>query len=80
MKNFDIDFILTFDEKPQQMLNSRVSSETLETESGLTEHVLSFLNEDEKQELKKVSCCIFAEANQLPKWFLECNGKLWFNQ
>lgn len=76
-----IEFIYTFEDRGQEFLQTpQYTLDDLSNEENLKGLALSLLNEEEQAELIKVSCCVNGlTANELPKWYLECNGKLWFN-
>lgn len=72
----EIQFIFTFDELEQVMINSEISEESLSTMDGLISHAMTALKPKEKKNLIKISCCVFGDV-QPPNWFMQENGKVW---
>lgn len=76
-----IQFIYTFESKPQNSAIFPVNMSTLDNVKAVKELALSYLSNEEKQELVKISCCVDVEdtfVENPPQWYLDCNGKLWF--
>lgn len=77
----EIQFIYTFSKGPQRMLDVPFTPELLASEETLKAFAKSCLNDAEKKDLVKVSTCVYFNHGpeiELPDWFWECNGKLWF--
>ena len=76
-----IEFIYTYNEKPQEIVSYPFVLPILESEETLIEYALSDLSDEEKKQLVKISSCVYFENKgevDLPNWFNECNGKLYF--
>lgn len=72
----EIQFIYTFDELEQVMINSEISEESLSSMDGLISNAMSALKPKEKKNLIKISCCVFGDV-QCPEWYMNENGKVW---
>jgi len=80
-KKMKIEFIYTYNEKPQEIVSYPFVLPILQDKETMLKFALSDLSEDERQQLVKISTCIYFENEgeiELPKWFNECNGKLYF--
>ena len=79
----NIDLIYTFDEINQLFAFMPLEMNQIEDEATLKEYVTESLTPEQRQELIKISCCVITDNTEdipnLPDWFMECNGKLWFN-
>ena len=75
-----IQFIFTFFEGESQIQNTKISLNNLQTEEQMKATAIADLTLDEAADLCKISCCIEATREELPEWYLNCNGKLWFNE
>lgn len=76
-----IELIYTYSNLPQKIVAYPFVLPILENKSTFVAFTLSDLIDEEKQQLIKISACIYFEnepEQTLPKWFNECNGKLWF--
>lgn len=74
-----IEFILTYFVGEQEFIKTTISFEQLQSEETLKELILEQLTEEQRELLVKVSCCAYAELSELPDWYMQANGKLWFN-
>jgi len=75
-----MELIYTFDESEQEIIKTEVPVTFLEHKEKLSEYLTRRLTIKELDDLVKISCCAFVnDKNELPGWFLDCNGKLWFN-
>jgi hypothetical protein len=76
-----IEFIYTYNEKPQEIVSYPFVLPILQDKETLVKFATSDLSEEERQQLVKISTCVYFENEgeiELPKWFNECNGKLYF--
>lgn len=74
-----IELILTYFVGEQEFFTTEIHSEQLQTEDTLKNLILEQLNEEQRDLLCKASCCVETENDNLPNWYMEANGKLWFN-
>jgi hypothetical protein len=72
----NIQYIFTFDELEQVMIDSEISEESLATMDGLISNAMSALKPKEKRNLIKISCCTYGE-NPPPDWYMKEKGKVW---
>ena len=73
-----VEIIFTFDNSPQQMGSAFVTTEQLDDKKEFFKAVTACLEDNEKETLVKISCCISGASIPNPKhWYLECNGKFW---
>jgi hypothetical protein len=56
----------------------RLPKTAMENERNFLVVALDPLREDEMQNLVKISACVSMEIEP-PKWYMECNGKFYFN-
>ncbi len=71
-----IEFIYTFDEGEQKIEMHPFVLQIMESKESLFEFATSILNDTEKANLVKISCCVyFAKDVTLPEWYHERNGK-----
>lgn len=76
-----IEFIYTYDEKPQEIIDYPFVLPILQNKEPLVKFALTDLSEEERRHLVKISTCVYFENEGnivLPDWFNHCNGKLWF--
>lgn len=76
-----IEFIYTYNEKPQEIVSYPFVLPILESKETLIEYALSDLSDEEQHQLVKISSCVYFDNKgevDLPDWFNECNGKLYF--
>lgn len=89
-----IQFIYTFKEKEQEILEYPVQrrseaheydfytiEDVLKSKESLSEYALNEFNDEEKNDLIKISCCVYLENGpdfEEPEWYKKCNGRLWF--
>ena len=76
-----IEFIYTFEDRPQSIVQYPFDIAILETEERMKMFATAMLSPEEYLSLIKISCCIYTDGNEIeePEWFVKCNGKLWFN-
>ncbi len=70
-------FIFTYEIRGQEFLNLEIQPEHLKSEQSLFDKITEDFQEDEKNDLFKISCCVNAEVENLPEWYLQSNGKMW---
>lgn len=77
-----IEFILTYNSKPQEIFEYPFINPILTDKQTLFDFATAYLSNEEKQELIKISSCVLIDGGkfELPKWFVECNGKLYFKK
>jgi len=63
----------------QFFIETEIMPENLTSEEKLKQVIYSLLTTEEINQLCKVSCSIATEKENLPNWYIEANGKLWFN-
>lgn len=76
-----IEFIYTYENRPQEIAKGEIENlDMLQSEDALKKFATEGMEPSELAELKKISCCVYHDAEEviLPNWFLNCNGKLWF--
>jgi hypothetical protein len=72
-----IEFINTYNEKEQDYFTTTATLKDLENKGNLIALATNGLTKKVKKDLIKISCCIETEnISEIPKWFLECNGKI----
>lgn len=71
--------IYTFVEREQDIIETDVPETFLNTKEKLSEYLTRRLSTEEQNELLKISCCAYADKDELPNWYFDCNGKLFFN-
>lgn len=78
-----VQYIFTFEELEQEYVNTEftegvdVSNLSL---NDLIDHAAASLKDKEKSNLVKISCCIMGDKKDLPEWYIEANGKIWFDE
>ena len=78
-----IDIIYTFEESDQEFKTVSITPDQLENEETLKEYVTNLITPKEKEELIKVSTCLMLKENEdfeIPQWFIDAWGKLWFKE
>jgi len=78
---FKIQFIFTF-EKSEQVITrfNPIPSSFLTDKNNFLAFAMLQLNREEQAELIKISSCIQCDnVNDLPSWFVKCNGKFWLD-
>lgn len=79
-----IQLIYTFEKREQLIREYPVLNlSALQSKNNLINFAFANINDDSKKELIKISCCIFFESEpaiDLPKWYDECQGKIWFEK
>lgn len=74
----NFEFILTFDGRPQQFVDSPFTEDAMRSEQAMFDHVCKELAGDEIADLRKISSCIYMyDGRELPAWYKECNGKIY---
>lgn len=71
-----IDVILSYESKPQQYWEKVNSSLQFLSKEEFANEILQ--QTSWADELAKISVCAYIEPYYLPKWYLDCNGKLYF--
>jgi hypothetical protein len=84
MKTITVEFICSFNERSQQIINEDISEIKAQEILRSKEKLFNFatedqLSEEEKQDLYKISTCFYGDLEDItpPDWYMECNGKLW---
>ncbi len=72
-----IEFIYSFNESMQEFTEFDLTPEAIESPWNLAQFATAGMSKDELNDLYKISCCIYGDFNP-PAWFMECNGKLYF--
>ena len=72
----ELELILTYEDKPQDFLNLFCDDSTLKDEQTFFDFATNELSEEKKENLCKISTWAITDKEP-PKWFIECNGKLW---
>lgn len=74
-----IQFIYTFENRPQSFLTFPFVEPILQDIETLFKFAITPLDKDDLQELVKISSAIIFDDDkfELPLWYIECNGKLW---
>ena len=74
-----LELIYTF-ENGQDFLIKEIPETFLKAKEKLSEYLTRGVPDNNKNNLVKISCCaIGVTKKDLPDWFLEANGKLYFN-
>ncbi len=76
-----IQFIYTFKNLKQKIVDFPFQYSNMKSRKELIEFATSNLKETEKQDLLKISSCIYINEKthiNIPKWYLDCDGKFWF--
>lgn len=76
MKTHDIQIILTYEDKDQEVIETEVTEDQLHEEAAFDQ----FIKEKAQDGLIKASCCVYASAEELPDWYMECNGKRYYDE
>jgi len=81
-----IQYIYTFDTtntskevERQTILNASANEHDLSSKPDLIANAINCLTDEEKQSVIKISCCLEADKDDCPEWFLSCNGKIWLD-
>ena len=79
LKIMRIEFILTYNSKPQEMVAYPFVNPILKNKQILFEFATAQLSDEEKQDLVKISSCILIDGGNFeePEWYSQSNGKLW---
>jgi hypothetical protein len=73
-----LELILSFDDRGQRFVTYPFCNAIMQDKETFFEFATSMLEDDEKQQLVKISCCIyFAAKLKDAEWYKECNGKFW---
>lgn len=78
-----IEFIYTYDNGKQEIGYYPFVLPIIQDKETMLKYALTVLTEDERQQLIKISTCIYLENEgdiELPTWYNECNGKLYFDK
>ena len=78
-----VDLIYSFAEMPQKFLKKNITQSVLNNKKLFFMWVTAHLKKVEKQNLCKISCCIYwAEKIDVEsvKWYNKANGKFWDNE
>ena len=76
----EIEFIYTYNNKPQKIVSCPFVLSILQDKETLIKYALSNLSEEERQKLVKISSCVYFEKDgniKLPSWYNEGNGKIY---
>ena len=74
----EIEFIVTFNDSPQQFFNYDYNEDALQDEQSLFDYATQELDNEDVDEIVKISTCVYGVTpDDLPSWFMDCNGKLW---
>ena len=79
MNKVYVNLILSYDKFEQDFLELTFNVDALETDQIFIDYLFSqnVLSEDYKDSLRKISICIFDTLDNIPKWILSCNGKIY---
>lgn len=78
-----LECIYTFyEDKEQEVRQYDVTKHDFKRKKDLVKFVTDPLSKHDVANLLKVSCCIITRGEKLvePKWYDNCNGKLWFDK
>ena len=78
----EIDIIYTFEELDQEFKTVSITPDQLIDEQTLKDYVTDFITPKEEEQLIKVSTCLIVKEDEqfeIPQWFIEAWGKLWFD-
>ena len=78
----EIDIIYTFEELDQEFRTVSITPDQLTDEQTLKDYVTDFITPKEEEQLIKVSTCLIVKEDEqfeIPQWFIEAWGKLWFD-
>ena len=71
-----IDLILTYNSQPQENMRKEFILEKFTDKVTFLNYVMEDLNNAEKEDLLKISTCVYIdEPIDPPDWYTECNGK-----
>jgi hypothetical protein len=77
-----IEFICSFDGMEQEVYSGPFNPEVMASKRVLSASITDELDVEHAARLNKVSCCVYSdEGENVPKpdWYMNCNGKLWYN-
>jgi hypothetical protein len=77
-----LECILTFDKKEQEIFSCDILPEALKSKTTLLDFIFNQLTQSEKAELVKISCCLYGENkthSDIPQWYILMNGKYWLD-
>ena len=76
-----IEFIFTFNDRPQEIKQYPFADSILKDKKSLFEFATSKMPDDAKIKLVKISSCVITNGAQfnMPKWYAEARGKLWIS-
>jgi hypothetical protein len=74
----NIEFICSFDGMEQEVYRGPFNPEFMASKQVLSASITDELDVEHVNRLTKVSCCVYGDA-KLPDWYMECNGKLWYD-
>ena len=79
LKIMRIEFILTYNSKPQEIVEYPFVNPILKDKQTLFDFATAQLSDEEKQELVKISSCVLIDGGNFeePEWYSQSNGKLW---
>jgi len=74
-----IQFIFTYNSKPQEFVEYPFVNQILKDKQTLFEFATAQFSDEEKNELVKISSCILIDGGNFeePDWYKELNGNLW---
>ena len=76
-----LEVIFTFDGSPQQIVTYPFVEALLQTRTLFFNYVTAMLNDEEKETLCKISCCIYSFEQMHPlsneHWYSQTNGKFY---
>ena len=76
-----IEFIYTFDNLPQDIRRYVFDMYHISDKDNFLKFAMQDLSYFEKQQLVKISCCIYTLKKEInfPDWFEDSNGKFYFD-
>ncbi len=75
-----IQFIYTFSGSEQQRTDFPFVLPIIKDKNTLIDFATAMLSMEDKQDLIKISCCIYLDGREgikEPRWYSACNGKVW---
>lgn len=76
----EVQYIYTFESMQQEYVNSAFTAIKNLSVNDFLDHAADPLTNTEKANLVKISCCVICDKEELPEWYIEANGKLWFEE
>ena len=75
-----VEFIYSYDDRPQEIVMLPIADSILKDQEDFRQYALYDLSIGEVSHLVKISSFIYFGSMEIPAWYKECDGKLWFKK